>query len=177
MLDKVHILLIAALFLPNPSLAQTYCDSRGCSFPDHLGDLQVMMNFVTRARIPIRQINCRPGLLGVFTAYPQQTGTMTICTAALQRGVNGVRETFQHEMVHAAQFCKARNNDHKGFRTISSDRDSILRHSYSVGAFRHAGGMHGHLAEHEAYTLENARTRDVLYYFNAFCLERKKKLG
>jgi hypothetical protein len=99
---------------------------------------------------------------------------MTICAAALRKGIPGVRETFQHEMVHAAQFCKARNNGVYGFWTISDDRNSILKNSVITGSYRHAGGSYGRLAEHEAYTLENARTRDVLYYFNQYCLERKR---
>lgn len=180
LMPKQSLTLICSLALAlTPSLgrAQTYCDSRRCSFPDHLGDIQVMMNFVSRAGIPIRQISCRTGLLGVFTASPPRTGTMTICNAALLRGVYGVRETFQHEMVHAAQFCKAKNNGLRGFLTISNDYTSIFRHSKSVGVFRHAGGVYGHPEEHEAYTLESARPRDVLYYFNAFCIEGKKELG
>ena len=173
---------IAALFfaiqIPTlPIQAQTYCDVRGCSLPDHLGDLQLLLDFASRAGIPIKQANCKPGVLGMFRSVPATTGTMTLCNAAFARGTQGVRETFQHEMVHAAQICRARNNGAKGFWTISNNRESILSQSQQVGSFRHVGGSYGLLSEHEAYTYENSRPRDVLYWFNRFCIERKKSIA
>lgn len=169
--------LIVTTALQLQSYAQTACNANGCSLPDHLGDVQLMLDFAARAKIPIRQANCPRGILGTFSSAPASTGTLTLCNAALARGVAGVRDTFQHEMVHATQFCRARNNGAKGFWTISDRRDQILDHSQQVGSYRHAGGSYGLLSEHEAYTYENARLRDVLYWFNRFCIERKKSIS
>lgn len=165
--------LLVALVTTLHAQAQAYCDSRGCP-SDPLDDLRVMLDFATRAGIPIKQTNCKPGVLGLFSSVPATTGTLTVCNAALARGVSGVRETFQHEMIHAAQFCRARNNGAKGFWTLSNNRESILNKSRQTGKFRHVGGSYGPLIEHEAYTFENFRPRDALYLFNQFCLEGKK---
>jgi len=171
-----YILVSLTLYplLMTPVAAQTYCDARGCALPDHLGDLRIMIDFISRSGIRLRQTNCNPGLLGIFSPNPPNIGTMTICSSAFKAGVSGVRETVQHEMVHAAQFCRARNNGKKGFMTIHNDSRMILRNSYISGTFRHAGGAYGRLIEHEAYTYESARPRDVLLWFNKYCIERKR---
>lgn len=171
---KRFAFLALCLALGGPLKAQTICDASGCTLPDHLGDLQIMVDFMRRSGMPIRQGSCPKGVLGVFRSSPQSTGSMTICNAAFSRGAQGVRETLQHEMVHAAQFCKARNNGKRGFWTISSNREQIIQQSQQVGVYRHSGGAYGMLSEHEAYTHENARPRDVLYWFNKYCIERKK---
>jgi hypothetical protein len=171
---RIPATAILVLIAHSPVSAATYCDARGCSLPDHIGDIQVMTDFLRRAGIPIKIANCKQGLLGLFSSRPASTGTMTICTSALERGVAGVSETFRHEMIHAAQFCKARNNGRSGFWTISNDKNSILSQSSQVGMYRHIGGAYGLLSEHEAYTYESARPRDVLYHFNNYCIERKK---
>ncbi len=165
--------LLILIILP-PVSANTYCDARGCSFPDHMGDIQTMADFLRRAGIPVKTANCEQGYLGTFSTHPAPTGSMTICTSALKRGAAGVGETLRHEMIHAAQFCKARNNGRTGYWTISNNRDSILKNSVAMGVYKHVGGSYGLLSEHEAYTHESARPRDVLYHFQRYCIDRKK---
>jgi hypothetical protein len=173
-LTRLPVAAIVALLVHSPASAATYCDATGCSLPDHLGDVQVITEFLSKAGIPVKIANCKPGLLGQFSSRPASTGSMTICTSALRRGVAGVSETFRHELIHAAQFCKARNNGRSGFWTISDDKNHILKQSKQVGAYRHVGGEYGLLSEHEAYKYESARPRDVLYIFNNYCIDRKR---
>lgn len=158
-----------------PALSATVCSARGCTLPDHMGDIQLMSEFLGKARIPVRITSCKTGLLGQFSTQPSPSGLMTICTAALSRGVVGLSETFAHEMIHAAQFCKARNNGNVGFMPISDSKSHILNQSAQAGKFRHAGGAYGLLTEHEAYNYENWRTRDILYVFSKYCIDRSKR--